>query len=63
MRQPKWLLVLSFHVLLGCAYIDHVQLASYFPTPMKVVNPVPRTYVRGFGALPLQGVQNIYPVK
>jgi len=25
------------------------------------VNPVPRTYVRGFGALPLQGVQNIHP--
>jgi hypothetical protein len=25
------------------------------------VNPVPRTYVRGFGALPLAGVQNIHP--
>ena len=24
-------------------------------------NPVPRTYVRGFGAPPLQGVQNIHP--
>ena len=40
MRQPKWLLVLSFHVLLGCAYTDHVQLAPYVPTPMKVVNRV-----------------------
>ncbi len=27
----------------------------------KIVNPVPRTYVRGFGALPLQGVLNIHP--
>ncbi len=26
------------------------------------VNPVPRTYVRGFGALPLQGGRNIHPV-
>ena len=25
------------------------------------VNPVPRTYVRGFGALPLQGGRNIHP--
>jgi len=27
------------------------------------VNPVPRTYVRGFGALPLQGGWNIHPVR
>ncbi|MCZ6561949.1 MAG: hypothetical protein O6948_03340 [Deltaproteobacteria bacterium] len=26
-----------------------------------VVNPVPRTYIRGFGALPLQGGRNIHP--
>jgi hypothetical protein len=25
------------------------------------VNPVPRTYVRGFGALPLQGGRNTHP--
>ena len=25
------------------------------------VNPVPRIYVRGFGALPLQGGRNIHP--
>ena len=24
-------------------------------------NPMPRTYVRGIGALPLQGGQNIHP--
>ena len=29
---------------------------------MTEVNPVPRTYVRGFGALPLQGGRNIHPV-
>ncbi len=27
------------------------------------VNPVPRTYVRGFGALPFGEVQNIHPVR
>jgi len=27
------------------------------------VNPVPRTYVRGFKALPLQGGRNIHPVR
>ena len=30
-------------------------------SPASIVNPVPRTYVRDFGALPLQGVQNIHP--
>ena len=28
---------------------------------LSEVNPVPRTYVRGFGALPLQGGWNIHP--
>ncbi|MCZ6563638.1 MAG: hypothetical protein O6948_12075 [Deltaproteobacteria bacterium] len=28
---------------------------------MTEVNPVPRTYVRGFGALPLQAGRNIHP--
>ena len=28
---------------------------------MGRVNPVPRTYVHGFGALPSRGVQNIHP--
>ena len=34
------------------------QAIPYKPAP---VNPVPRTYVRGFGALPLQGGRNIHP--
>ena len=29
--------------------------------PVQAVNPVPRTYVRGFGAPPLGEVQNIHP--
>ena len=32
------------------------------PFTRAEVNPVPRTYVRGFGALPLQGGRNIHPV-
>ncbi len=31
------------------------------PFTRAEVNPVPRTYVRGFGALPLQGGRNIHP--
>ena len=32
------------------------------PAPSaEEVNPVPRTYVRGFGALPFGEVQNIHP--
>ncbi len=29
--------------------------------PWLTVNPVPRTYVRGFGALPFGEVRNIHP--
>ncbi len=26
-------------------------------------NPVPHTYLRGIGAMPLEGIQNIHPVR
>jgi len=29
---------------------------------IEPVNPTPRTYIRGFGALPLQGSRNIHRV-
>ncbi len=40
------------------------RLPTTFPVPQKTtgVNPVPRTYVRGFGALPVGEVWNIHPV-
>ncbi len=31
------------------------------PCSHSSVNPVPRAYARGFGALPLKGVRNIHP--
>ncbi len=37
-------------------------LPTSFFDLIRPVNPVPRTYVRGFGALPLQGGRNIHPV-
>jgi len=39
----------------------HVRRSRHYPRGIGA-NPVPRTYVRGFGALPLQGGWNIHPV-
>ncbi len=39
---------------MSCSYPFHPEMES-------TVNPVPRAYARGFGALLLQGVRNIYP--
>ncbi len=41
---------------MSCSYPFHPEMES-------TVNPVPRAYARGFGALLLQGVRNIYPVR
>ena len=36
-------------------------IRHYYDYLYSLVNPVPRTYVRGFGALPFGEVQNIHP--
>jgi len=40
---------------------ERVLLKRYRCPECRAVNPVPRTYFRGFGALPLQGGRNIHP--
>ncbi len=40
---------------------EQILLGLTFPALTAQVNPVPRTYVRGFGALPFGEVRNIHP--
>ncbi len=61
--------VTQFYIILPACLNPHFALHQ--PATSKMydrsngngvdVNPVPRTYVRGFGALPLQGSRNIHP--